>query len=215
MLYYDFFDDAPGGLKHAQRRILKVLEDSDLRNEVIEFIDVQLNRLDAPERLIELPFDCPLKLHARYTRSQILAGLDISTWNQPSSNREGVAINKELNVEALFVTLQKSTDIFSPTTMYEDFALSDVLFHWQSQNSTAPNTPKGRSYIQHKALGKTILLFVREQSTDEHGHTMSYVFLGDASLQNWSGAKPMSIEWKLNEPIPAYILNASKKLDTD
>ncbi len=33
-----------------------------------------------------------------------------------------------------------------PTTMYEDYALNEYLFHWQSQNSASPESPVGLSY---------------------------------------------------------------------
>jgi len=56
------------------------------------------------------------------------------------------------------------------------------------------------------------LLFVREQSKDEYGYSMNYVFLGLADFVSFEGAKPMNIEWKLREPIPAYIYHESAKL---
>jgi hypothetical protein len=56
------------------------------------------------------------------------------------------------------------------------------------------------------------LLFVREQNENEYRYTMSYVFLGLADFQQSSGAKPMNIEWKLKEPMPAYIWKESGKL---
>ena len=48
----------------------------------------------------------------------------------------GVAENKELKTELLFIDLIKSEEDFSPTTLYDDYAISDRLFHWQSQNQT-------------------------------------------------------------------------------
>jgi len=41
---------------------------------------------------------------------------------------------------------------------------------------------------------------------------MGYVFLGEAIFQEHSGEKPMNIEWKLEEAMPAYILKESQKL---
>jgi len=70
----------------------------------------------------------------------------------------------------------------------------------------------GLSYIKHRERGKKILLFVREQNRDEYGVAMSYVFLGEASFVKSYGARPMSIEWRLVEPIPASLLKESRKL---
>ena len=60
--------------------------------------------------------------------------------------------------------------------------------------------------------GKKILLFVREQNSDEYGIVMSYIFLGEASFVKSYGARPMSIEWRLVEPIPAGLLREGRKL---
>ena len=34
-------------------------------------------------------------------------------------------------------------DLYSPTTLYNDYATSEYLFHWQSQNSARPDRGKG------------------------------------------------------------------------
>jgi len=159
---------------------------------------------------MELSFVSPLKLHSRYNRDQILVALGLHTFEKASSNREGVAVNKERNVEALFITLKKSEKEYSPTTLYDDYAINEYLFHWQSQNATSPESPKGQSYLRHGELDKTILLFVREQNED--GNTMSYVFLGDANFMQSSGSRLMNIEWELTEPMPAYLWKESRKL---
>ena len=180
--------------------------------EMREFIEYQIEKIEFVEKEIELDFAFPLKLHSKYNREEILAAIGMSAFSKKSSNREGSAFNKRLNVEALFVTLKKTEKEYSPTTMYEDYAINKTLFHWQSQNSISPDSPKGSSYIKHKDFGKKILLFVREQNVDEYGFTMSYTFLGEADFIKSKGAKPMSVEWRLHEPIPSYILKESQKL---
>ena len=78
----------------------------------------------------------------------------LSTIENKSSSREGVAENKFLNCEALFVNSKKSEEDFSPTTMYDDYAINETLFHWQSQNQTANTSEKGKSYIQQQKKTK-------------------------------------------------------------
>ena len=55
----------------------------------------------------------------------------------------------------LFVTLDKSEKTFSPSTRYEDFALSPTRFHWQSQSTTGENLRPvdGTSASARTALG--------------------------------------------------------------
>jgi hypothetical protein len=153
-----------------------------------------------------------MRLLGRYTRNQILVAIGLHTDAQSSANIEGVAENKERNVEALFVTLDKSKGHYSSSTMYEDYALKEDLFHWQSQNATRPESTKGASYIHHKRLGKKILIFVRERQKNENGISMSYVYLGPVEFISYSGSQPMSIIWHLYNNMPPMLYNDSRKL---
>jgi len=96
--------------------------------------------------------------------------------------------------------------------MYDDHAVTETQFHWQTQNSAKPNRGKGLSYITHKEDRKRIILFVREKSTDEFGNTMGYVFLGEGSFINSNGSQPMSINWELHKPMPNYMWHDAAKL---
>lgn len=214
MLHYDLWRDSGPklGFRSVAESLAAMKNNPVMIAELGELVDYLLNKIDFVEKDMLLSFPSPLKLHSRYNRDQILVALGLHTFEKASSNREGVALNKERNVEALFITLKKSEKEYSPTTLYDDFAINEYLFHWQSQNATSPESPKGQSYLRHEALDKTILLFVREQNEDEYGNTMSYVFLGDANFMKSSGSKPMNIEWRLREPMPAYLWKESRKL---
>ena len=211
MLHYDVWQTA-GGFDSLEDSIQSIGKNIVLVNEIIEVLDLLTDRIDFKEVEINLPYTQPLKIHARYTRDQILAAFGLSTFERKSPSREGVAENHNLNTELLFINLIKSEEDFSPTTMYDDYAINELLFHWQSQNSAGPETPKGLSYINHQSIGKRILLFVREKANDEFGNTMGYVFIGEGSLKEYNGSKPMSIKWELNEPVPHYLWKASAKM---
>ncbi|MES2874220.1 MAG: DUF3427 domain-containing protein [Bacteroidota bacterium] len=214
MLHYDVWQKSgpDKGFNSLKESIRTLTTNPEMIEELKEVINYQIEKIDFVEKDISLFDGFPLKIHSRYTRDEILVAMKLHTFEKASKNREGVALNKDLNTEAFFVTLKKSEKEYSPTTLYDDYALSEYLFHWQSQNATAPESPKGLSYIRHQELEKKILIFVREQNEDEYGFTMSYVFLGLADFQKTSGAKPMNIEWKLKEPMPAYIWKESGKL---
>lgn len=214
MLHYDVWQKSgpDKGFNSLKESIRTLTTNPVMIEELKEVINYQIEKIDFVEKDISLFDGFPLKIHSRYTRDEILVAMKLHTFEKASKNREGVALNNDLNTEAFFVTLKKSEKEYSPTTLYDDYALSEYLFHWQSQNATAPESPKGLSYIRHQELEKKILIFVREQNEDEYGFTMSYVFLGLADFQKTSGAKPMNIEWKLKEPMPAYIWKESGKL---
>lgn len=211
MLHYDVWQNA-GGFKSLEDSIRKIGENKVLVDEIIEFMEILIDKIDFKEVDIDLPYHQPLKLHARYTRDQILTAFGLSSFERKSPNREGIAENTKLNTELLFINLVKSAEDFSPTTMYDDYAVNERLFHWQSQNSAGPETPKGKSYITHKQKDKKILLFVREKASDEFGNTMGYVFIGEGSICRHYGSKPMSIEWELSEPMPHYLWKDAAKL---
>ena len=211
MLHYDVWQNA-GGFKSLEESIKKIGSNKTLVKEIIEVLELLIDRIDFREIDVKLPYQQPLKLHARYTRDQILVAFGLSTFDKKSSNREGVAENKSLNTELLFIDLIKSEEDFSPTTLYDDYAISETLFHWQSQNQTRKDSGKGLTYINHQKLGKRILLFVREKANNQFSNTIGYVFIGEAKFKENEGSKPMSIKWELNEPMPMYLWKDSAKM---
>jgi hypothetical protein len=90
--------------------------------------------------------------------------------------------------------------------------ISEQPFHCQSQIGSVPERGKGLSTIQHLQNGKEILMFVHEHNKVHTGNTMSYVILGPCEYVDHKCARPMNIQWFLNEPIPAYLLNERRKL---
>lgn len=213
MLHYDVWQ-SPGGFNSLEDSIKKIGQNKTLINEIIEVLEILIDRISFKEIDIELPYNQPLKLHARYTRDQILVAFKMSTFEKKSSNAIGVGVaeNKDLNTELLFIDLVKSEEDYSPTTLYDDYAISETLFHWQSQNQTRDDSGKGLTYINHQKLGKKILLFIREKSTNEYKNTNGYVFVGEGNFQEYEGSKPMSIKWELNEPMPNYLWKESAKM---
>ncbi len=125
---------------------------------------------------------------------------------------KGVFEIREKNVELLFVTLEKNDKNFSPTTMYHDYAINEILFHWQSQNSARPDRGKGESYINHQKIGKRLFLFVREQTKDEYGRTMGFVNYGEVMYRDYKGSQPMNITWELCSAMPSFMWQQAAKL---
>ncbi|MEZ4828248.1 MAG: DUF3427 domain-containing protein [Bacteroidia bacterium] len=211
MLHYDVWRDK-NNFKSLKESICAIGKNRVLNQEIEEFLEIQISKIDFLEKEISLPYPQPLKLHSRYTRSQILAAFGFHSFDSKSSKREGVAFSKEKQTELLFVTLDKSDADFSPTTLYEDFAVSDLHFHWQSQNIVSSETKKGLSYINQQKEGTQILLFVREKKKDEFDNTLGFVFLGDCRFLEHYGSKPMSITWELSEPMPPYFWKDAAKM---
>ena len=125
--------------------------------------------------------------------------------------REGVIHLSDIRADVFFVTLQKTEKDYSPTTMYQDYAINERLFHWQSQSTTSAESPTGRRYVEHVRERYTVLLFGREHKT-RNGLAQPYSFLGPARYVDHSGSRPMSITWQLEHPLAARLLRALARL---
>lgn len=91
-------------------------------------------------------------------------------------------------------------------------AISEALFHWQTQNSARPDRGKGKDYTRQQELGRSIILFVREQSKDHHNRTMGFVCLGPVGFVSSEGSQPMNITWRLHTPLPPWLWHSAAKL---
>ena len=190
---------------------LYALSDSPvLLGELLELLRYRYEQIDFIDEPVKLGFDCPLDLHCTYTRDQLLVALDFL---KPATVREGVKWLPEKQLDVFFVTLNKADKDYSPTTMYHDYSINENLFHWQSQSTTAADSPTGQRYIHHRERGSKVLLFVREFKVDRlTGGAEAYTFLGTANYVKHDGSRPMNITWQLDRPIPAKFLKKTNKL---
>jgi Domain of unknown function (DUF3427) len=150
--------------------------------------------------------ESPLFLHRQYTRDEVLVGLGLPEFVGKRHTQTGRFWIEELNTEVFFVTLDKSDKAFSPTTRYEDFAVSPTRFHWQSQSTTDEDSRIGQRYVRQSENGAKFLLFVRPRKTD------AFVFLGPLQYVTHSGSRPMSIYWDLAHPMPAWFFEICASL---
>jgi superfamily II DNA or RNA helicase/HKD family nuclease len=182
-----------------------------MTRELMQILGYNHSHIQFLTRPIDLACSCPLDLHCRYTRDEILAAFGLATVEKRVEFREGVKYLEKDKTDLFFITLYKSEKDYSPTTMYEDYAISDTLFHWQSQSTTSETSPTGQRYIHHRKTGNKILLFVRERKK-ENDFTSPYDFLGPANYVKHEGSRPMSITWELENPMPAHLWKETGKL---
>jgi len=214
MFYYDIWQNGIShfGFDSIYQGIREIDRYSFIKTEITEIVDYQWETLTRTNPVLSMHFDVALELHARYSRDQILAAFRKSTPERPFPSQEGVIQLPDLNAEILLVTLNKSDKDFSESTQYDDYAISETIFHWQSQNRVSPDSPVGTSYINQGKIGKTLLLFVRETKKDNFGFTCPYYYLGPVGYRSHKGSRPMSIKWELAEPMPADLFKAAAKM---
>lgn len=178
----------------------------DLHGELQELLRFLYGQLSEVPPDCPLPFATPLELHASYTRDEVLAALGTDR-----ECREGVLFLPDLNTDLLFVTLNKTEQHYSPSTMYEDYAISEQLFHWQSQSTTSEDSPTGLRYTSSEPDVHTVLLFVREDKR-RNNLACPYDYLGPVDYVSHTGSRPMSIVWQLRFPLPARLVAISRRL---
>lgn len=212
MLYYSFFQQPPNhyGFASLQDGLAQILQTEQLKKELLEVLHVCKENIHFIEKTNPFPYDVPLRTHAHYTTDQIFAALGYYNESRKPQFREGVKYLSELKTDLFFITLNKSDKDFSAATQYEDYAINEQLFHWQSQNRTSEASPTGQRYIHHAQTGNHIALFVREFKQKD-GFTAPFTFLGTAQYVSHEGNRPISFVWNLDEPLPANIVPEAKK----
>ncbi|MBK9967288.1 MAG: DUF3427 domain-containing protein [Holophagales bacterium] len=146
-----------------------------------------------------------LTLHRAYQRDEILAAVGASTLVRRAPSREGVFRLPDQQAELLFVTVEKESRLFRPSTRYHDYALGSGRFHWQTQSSVRAGSATVKRYSGEDGSAWGFWLFVRERPKDSEGRSVPFVFLGRARYESHEGDRPVSIVWRLDESIPATL----------
>lgn len=144
-----------------------------------------------------------LQIHCHYKQEQIICGLTGDIRNSFSRSQAGVFYIKEHKFDVFFVTINKSLENYSESTMYKDYPISRDLFHWQSMSNTRQQSERGVRHLEHVAQGITPLLFVRTDKHDDNGDAAPYLFLGPLQCESFEGERPINITWRLRTPMPA------------
>ncbi|MDO9034055.1 MAG: DUF3427 domain-containing protein [Methanoregula sp.] len=208
ILYYSFHSQPLTGTSDLLTGMRPFLSVDWMVREIDGLLGYLEDKTEVLEGSLDVGFPTALSLHCTYSRDQIFAGLGHWTLFRTSvaGKREGVLYLREKNLDVFFITLNKSEKHFSPSTMYNDYAISERLFHWQSQSTTSASSPTGQRYVS----GSKVLLFVRE--FNKVGNvSQPFVCLGKARYVSHEGSKPMSIVWRLDAEIPAWFMKKAGK----
>jgi superfamily II DNA or RNA helicase len=167
-----------------------------VRRELLELFELLPARVDHLHPALGLA-DVPLAVHARYTRTEILAAFDVGTGLKPATWQSGVQWDPNSQTDLFAFTLDKSGGSFSPTTRYRDYAISPELIHWESQSMTSLESATGRRYIEQAEQGTNVVLFARLNTDDR-----AFWCLGAATYVSHQGERPIAITWRLDHRLP-------------
>ncbi len=135
-----------------------------------------------------------LQVGGSYMREQIPEGFGLEfqsqRWQQGHVSIGGHVF--------LFVTLDKTKMV--KEHRYDDKFVSADLFEWKSQNRHTRNGKPGQEMQNHAGLGIPIHLFVRKVKKIQ-SKAAPFVYCGDVDFVDWEGDKPITIRWRLHEPL--------------
>lgn len=179
----------------AQEFLIRLARFPELCAELGELAQMLSSRQLRPATALPGLEDVPLTLHGSYGVREILTAVGWLHGKRRIPFQAGVLALSERKVELLFVTLDKREG-YHERIAYHDYAISPERFHWQSQNSAGPDTAAGQRYLNSPANGWSFQLFVRRRKGTP------YRACGPVVLERAEGSKPMSVHWRLQQPLP-------------
>ena len=186
------------------------LADIDWIMEELRFlVQLRLSGLSKTTKWITIDNEAEIELYGCYSADEIHLLLEgkLGRWQVL-----GTQYNHERRFAMVFVTLNKSDKEYSPTTQYEDYAISTTQFHWQSMNSVRIDSNEGQRIVNQDTNGWKFILFVRDSKKDEYGNTNAYYCLGFMDYHESSGERPINVIWNMKDPIPGFILESAKAI---
>jgi superfamily II DNA or RNA helicase/HKD family nuclease len=176
--------------------------------ELRQLADVLRSRIHRVTHPLDATGRVPLRVHARYSRDEACVAFGLA---DPATVREGVKWVPDELADLFFVTLTKTEQHYSPTTMYQDRAITPELFQWESQSTTSTASQTGQRYVNHVKRGCTVHLFVREsREPDGDLGAPPYLYAGPMTYVQHSGDRPMRVLWRLTDPLPADLFHAAR-----
>jgi superfamily II DNA or RNA helicase/HKD family nuclease len=185
--------------------LAKILAHTRRRDELRQITDILGRRIHRVTKRVDRLGHVPLHVHARYSKDEACIAMGFL---DPSSFREGVKWLPDEGVDFFFVTLQKTEQHYSPTTMYQDRAITADLFQWESQSTIATTSKTGQRYVSG---GSSVHLFLREhKEPDGDLGVPPYLYAGPMTYVSHTGDRPMRILWRLATPLPADMFHAAR-----
>ncbi|WP_189239697.1 DUF3427 domain-containing protein [Planomonospora parontospora] len=141
----------------------------------------------------------PLRVHARYSKNETLAAFGLTSFEHM---RQGVLYVPAHKADLFFVTIDKAENQYSKTTLYNDYAITEDRFHWESQSTLHADAPTAHRYIGGQS---TAHLLLRPSKRDTGLGAPPYVYAGPVSYIRHDGERPIRFVWQLAHPLPPEV----------
>lgn len=217
LFYYTIWMDTVDKVNHTFNLSIQDVSDAVaslvsmkwFMEELYVLVELRLSQLSKTTQWISIDDEAEIELYGCYSADEIHLLLEnkLGRWQV-----FGTQYNTERKFAMVFVTINKSDKEYSPSTRYEDYAISPNQFHWQSMNSVRIDSEEGQRIIQQPTNGWKYILFVRDAKKDEYGNTNGYYCLGLIDYNSSIGERPMNVVWDMQHSIPGFILETAKAI---
>ncbi len=187
-----------GELKRTQifEGLLQEDVKKDFLKDVIEY-GVHRYERDYKQKYYGVPH---FKLYEQY---QMVDAALLSNYRKTHSAFRGSGLLTNGNDYFLFVDLHKEADI-KESLNYNDKFLDQEYFQWETPNSTAQDSDRGKNIIYNEQRGINLHLFVRKYSKIDN-KTEPFIYIGKGNTVEYQGERPIEVKLQLENKIPAYL----------
>lgn len=177
----------------------KVVSNKECKRYIEDTINYGILRYkkEFKEEYYGIPF---LKLYKQYKMIDIAL---LSNYRKIHSAFRGSGLLTNGNDYFLFIDLHKEEGI-EERINYKDKFLDRNYFQWQSPNSTAQNSDRGKNLIFNKIKNINLYLFVRKYKEIDK-KVQPYIYIGKGDTVEYEGEKPITMKIKLHNEVPSKI----------
>jgi superfamily II DNA or RNA helicase len=198
------------GITNLDDAFRRFSHNPSILSDLDEILAWSLDTTEVSGHIPELPFVCPLELHAQYGIKEIQAAFGRATLETAGQTGVGSFHFAEVKTYALLITYQKTEKEFSPSTMYADYPISRELLHWESQSTTSQQSETGQNLIHHQERGYTILVFARDQKK-RNGVTVPFTYLGPVERVSYESERPIKMVWRLRHQMSVEMFEDNRR----
>ncbi len=198
------------GIANIEESFQRAARNPSVLRDLEEVLEWSADESCVGSKPLDLPFPCPLELHATYGSDEIKAALGGATFETAGVTGVGWLHFPNIKTIVSLVTFQKTEKEFSPSTMYQDYPISRELLHWESQSQTSLASETGQNLVHHKERGYTMLFFVRSLKK-VNGVTAPFTYLGPSDYVSHQSERPIQMVWLLEHPMPVEMFEENRR----
>lgn len=144
-----------------------------------------------------------------YEQYQMIDAALLSNYRKIHSSFRGSGLIANENEYFLFVDLHKEEDI-KESINYKDKFIDRKYFQWQTPNSTATTSERGKNIIFNEDRNINLHLFVRKYKEID-GKVEPYIYIGKGNTVEYHGEKPITVKLDLEHEVPVKLYTEFNK----